>query len=384
MNSPVAKYATISATTVLLVSAMALPRPAVAAIIWDSLASITGNTAYLESFTGNTSPNDYLTVRSIGVRRNRFTGPGYSVLGPWFDQPVVRNELLFVRTLDNSSTAGTHCAQGQHRWVSGNITFLRSSAQACVTLSGGGGGTCSIPNPETSILSLSGERTTLPTATLNPLTRRGVAEDARPIVVDEYALVDVRSERISFTRASDGFQATISLVGTVAAQSYSGNVPVTASKETTQEQLVNVEGHSPSGPKQLRGGYGSMLVIQHQREHLANERFAPTPRVSFTPQAVAGTPSAQATGGFAIIDFGMSGRILNVAAISESATPVGPDTLAAISGAVSTQFSDERRHDHRVYLVYEIQRGVLSLRGSPFVTMPMCCDPCPPPPYLCP
>lgn len=372
MNSSVSKYVAISA--ILMIGIFAIPRTVVAAIEYASFAWVEQGVARLRAATFNTTPNDRGVVQSMGVRKNRFTGPGYSILGPWFDQPLDA-DIVVVVTEHSSSAVGTHCAKGDHRWVSGNVIFLRSSQQKCVPYSGGAGG-CAIANPETSILSLSGERATLPAAALNPLTRRGVAEDTRSIVLDEYALVHIGSQGASFKQVSEDFQVTSSLVNTLTSQSSSGVVPVAVPLEAAERQLVDIEGSSRSDRKHLRGGSGAMLVIQHQREHPANESFAPVPHITFTPQVFASSLPAQERRGFAIVDFGESGRILNVHAISESAAPAGSAIAAAISNAVSTQFSDERRHDHRVYLAYEIDGRVLRVAGSPFATMPMCCGPC--------
>lgn len=208
-------------------------------------------------------------------------------------------------------------------------------------------------------------------------------------MLDEYALVHVGSPLASFQQVSENFQVTPSLVNALMSPVDSAPVALEAGAVVpllaAERNLVNTEGSSGRDAKQVRRGRAAALVIQHQREHLANERFAPVPHITFAPQILAGSSPAQQRKGFAVVDFGESGSILRVDAISESGATAESAIVTAISGAVSTQFSDDRRHDHRVYLAYEIAGGVLRAAGSPFVTMPMCCrqPDCPPAPASC-
>lgn len=379
----------VAVSTILTVGIFAvLPGPAIAAVEWTSVASLSGGTVRLRAVTFNSSPNDRGVVRTMGARGNPFTGPGYSVVGAWHDQPLDADIVVVVAERFDTG-AGTHCVTGGHRWLSSNgVTSIRASAQKCATKSSGGG--CGIANPETSILSISGEQATLPVASLSPLTRRGVAEDARAIVLDEYALVHIGSPHASFQHVSENFQATPSLVNALMSQVDSGPVAVPGRAVVPLQAAagngVNPEGSPGPDATQARSGSVAALVIQHQREHPANERFAPVPHITFAPQVLAGSPPAHERKGFAIVDFGESGSTLRVDAISASGAPAESAIVTAISGAVSTQFSDDRRHDHRVYLAYEIDGGVLRAVGSPLVTMPQCCGPpigCPPYPYQC-
>ena len=57
--------------------------------------------------------------------------------------------------------------------------------------------------------------------------------------------------------------------------------------QAAERNLVNTEGSSGRDPKHVRRGRAAALVIQHQREHLANERFAPVPHITFAPQVLA-------------------------------------------------------------------------------------------------
>jgi hypothetical protein len=373
MNSFASKYFVISA--MLTVIGFVVPPVAVAGFGFANTATIEGDFAVLRVSTWNTSANDRGVIQTMGARGNRFTGPGYSKVSPWFDQPLDADFVVVVDENFNSAT-GQHCVTGNHRWVVGTITHVRTSPKRCVA------NACAINSPEASLLSLSGERATLTADPLSPLTRRGIAEDSRSIVLDEYALVRQGPRRASFQQVSANFQVTPSMISALTPRLSSDVVPPQAgavSLETTERQLLDVDASARSDRKHLRSRSQPALLIQHQREHPANERFAPLPQITFTPQVLGSNPSTQGLRGFAIVDFGASGRILHADAISESAEPAGAAIVAAISGGISTEFADGRRHDHRVYLAYEIDRGVLRAAGSPFVTMPMCC-PCPPPP----
>ena len=126
---------------------------------WTSIASVSGGTVRLQAVTFNSSPNDRGVVTTMGARGNPFTGPGYSIVGAWHDQPLDADIVVVVAERFDTG-AGTHCVTGGHRWLSSNgIASIRASTQKCVTKSGGGCG--GIANPETSIISISGERATL-------------------------------------------------------------------------------------------------------------------------------------------------------------------------------------------------------------------------------
>jgi hypothetical protein len=64
----------------------------------------------------------------MGARGNRFTGPGYSILGAWYDEPLDA-DIVIVVARHASNTVGTHCVAGNHRWLSGGITSVRTSQQ---------------------------------------------------------------------------------------------------------------------------------------------------------------------------------------------------------------------------------------------------------------
>jgi len=113
---------------------------------------------------------------------------------------------------------------------------------------------------------------------VSPLTRRG-ALGWLAIVLDEYALVHIGSPRASFQQVSENFQVTPSLVNALMSPVDAGPVALEAGtvvplQAAAERNLVNTEGSSGRDPKQVRRGSAAALVIQHQREHPANERFA--------------------------------------------------------------------------------------------------------------
>jgi hypothetical protein len=248
----------------------------------------------------------------------------------------------------------------QHRWVQSNVTHLRISAKKCVTKGGG----CAMAAPVTSALSLAGRRSLLPPTGEHELTRLGQAEDARSIVLDEYAL-HPGSAGATFIQRSEGFKIS-PLIG-AALESYA---------EVARQNALPDAGRTPDT---VTGA--PALVIQHQQEHEANAAFAPAPQVTFTPQPHAGSPES-ASRGFAIVDIGASGRILHTRIVANAPVAALSELEAAISHGVQTQFLDARRHDHRVYFAYQIEQQVVRMVGSPVVTLPMCCrpPPCPRPP----
>lgn len=118
------------------------------------------------------------------------------------------------------------------------------------------------------------------------------------------------------------------------------------------------------------------LLIQHQRAHPANHNFMPAPSVMFTPQAMTDSSSQR---GLAMLDFGKSGAVRRVRVLSASGQDPSPQLLSAMRKLARTEFVDERRHDHTVYLAYTVASGALYGVGPGVVTMPTCC-PCQPPP----
>jgi hypothetical protein len=236
--------------------------------------------------------------------------------------------------------------------------FLQTSGPVDCTLGGGGGGGggCAIQDPSSSILTVDGQRSVLAQVGQKALTRRGSAEDGRSIVLDEYAVVRLGRKGAALLRASDGFQQSPALMNAL----------------SSQLDLDRLQVHSEAQAKARVSGDGTVLVIQHQREHPANHNFAPVPDVTFEPQPYADA-LVQGQSGFAVVAFGESGHVLNVEILTARGINPPGSLATAISNGSRTQFKDERRHDHRAYVAYRIDAGMVQRVGRPIVTLPMCC-----------
>jgi hypothetical protein len=116
------------------------------------------------------------------------------------------------------------------------------------------------------------------------------------------------------------------------------------------------------------------LLVRHQAVHPANSNYTPTPQTWFTPQQVT-APELQGARGFAVVTVGQSGRVLATRAVSASGEINDSGLLSAIATGVGSEFRDSRRHDHTVYLAFEVRRGELRTLGEGIVTLPMCCGP---------
>lgn len=198
---------------------------------------------------------------------------------------------------------------------------------------------CQAANTVMTLLAPTGEVTNLSTMPERALVRQQSAEDGRPIISDQYALLRARPSGAQVSAASSGF-----------------------------DQAFNLTRLSRLSPKANPTG----LLIEHQGTHEANMAFAPTPSVELTPFAV---DVANGERGFAIIRFGASGTVQDVEVVSETMPAASPALLDAVSTHARTRYVDERTHDHTAYVPFEVTDGELRPIGSGFVTMPMCCTP---------
>lgn len=210
---------------------------------------------------------------------------------------------------------------------------------------------------EVTVMTIEGVVQTLqPASSAAMLTRSEIAEDGRPISVDEFAVIGSDGSSAAF--ASEG--VTADQIGRVSAALHG-----TTSAQAPGERVVSQKVVRTSAP---------LLVIQHQRGHPANSNFAPTPAAQFAPQSVS---SQQLAGqrGFAVISIGESGHVLAVKTLNEQGITSNAQLRRALASGIKTTFQDERRHDHTVYLAYAVQEQTVSLVGVPVVTMPMCICP---------
>lgn len=185
------------------------------------------------------------------------------------------------------------------------------------------------------------------------LKRLGVAEDGGTIIVDEYAVLDAGTSKAVF--ASEGFPGNHLGSLTMALRPFDGVRPV-------GERPVRQEPHGVSA---------RVLVIQHQRGHAPNANFAETPMAEFVPQAIS-TDELDGQRGFAVIVMGESGQVREIKTLTAQGRVSNAKLRRALASGIKTGFPDERRHDHTVYLAYEIRDQTLAQVGVPVVTLPMC------------
>lgn len=184
------------------------------------------------------------------------------------------------------------------------------------------------------------------------LTRPAIAEDGREIIVDEFAVLGADASSAAF--ASEGFTAD-------------------------QLSSISVALHPSDGARapgartvgQATGARAQVLVIQHQPGHAANANFAPTPVARFEPQSIS-TRELEGQRGFAVITVGNSGQVREVKTLTEQGRISNAKLRRALANGIKTTFEDERRHDHTVYLAYEVRGQTVSQVGASFVTLPMC------------
>lgn len=185
------------------------------------------------------------------------------------------------------------------------------------------------------------------------LKRLGVAENGGPITVDEFAVVDVGTLKTAF--ASEGFvRAQLS--------SMSATLRPSATVQPLGQRSAPQESQRVSAP---------VLVIQYQRGHALNANFAETPIADFVAQGIS-TNELEGQRGFAVIAMGASGQVREVKTLSGQGRVSNAKLRRALASGIKTSFPDERRHDHTVYLAYEVRDQTLSRVGTPVVTLPMC------------
>ena len=221
--------------------------------------------------------------------------------------------------------------------------------------------TCTVANAAVTLLTETGESKRLDAVSGGTLQRKGGAEDGRAMVMDEYALVKGGADGARFSYTSAGFgESQVALSGTAA-----------TGKSRLVAELVN----AAAIERELPSTTG--LLIKHQAQHPANHNFAPVPTASFTQQDIADS-RLNGERGFAIVQLGESGKVMQVQALSTTGRPAPPSLKESLARAIRTSFPDERRHDHTVYWAYEVQDGAVKNVGDALVTLPMCCPkPCP-------
>jgi hypothetical protein len=207
---------------------------------------------------------------------------------------------------------------------------------------------------EVSVMTIDGVvRSLAPASPASQLTRNEIAEDGRSISVDEFAIV--ASENLTPAFVSEGL--TADHVNHLAAALHT-----VADVQAVDQHAVDRKTHRARTP---------LLVVQHQRGHPANSNFAPAPFAAFDPQPVS-SKQLEGQRGFAVITIGESGKILAVKTLNEEGLTSNAQLRRALASGIKTSFQDERRHDHTVYLAYEVREQTISRVGRPIVTLPMC------------
>lgn len=233
-----------------------------------------------------------------------------------------------------------------------------------------GASQCALADTTLSLLTINGEVHPVSGAINSELQRIGLAEYGRAIIVDEFAVLysGPKSPVVSF--ASEGFPlaayqltALVPAIGLTATELNLGG----ASETLTAGQPKNAARvlQTPQN-----------LLIQHQRVHPPNHYFVPTPTAEFVPQPVI-ADEVEGQRGFAIVDLGESGQVLRIKILSRDGLLRNRELQTAIANGLKTNFQDERRHDHTVYLAYEVRDQTISQVGTSLVTLPMCNGPPP-------
>lgn len=199
------------------------------------------------------------------------------------------------------------------------------------------------------------------------LMRQRITESGRGVLADEYAVISLADSRPSYSESSAGYGGSEFELNRVRATMA---LPQLQSRRTD------------SIPDSAQRVSTSALLIQHQLAHPQNARYAPQPTVTYAPQRL-NSPKWHGERGFAIVNVGESGRVVGVALVSSKHS--GDVAMqSAISGGITSQFQDYRRHDHTVYMAYEVRDQTVSMLGQPIVIVPMCCGPEPPCDPVCP
>lgn len=196
-------------------------------------------------------------------------------------------------------------------------------------------------------------------------TRLDVGENGQGILVDEFAVVITGPAGAGVAFASESFATGRDELRKIAA--YAAPLP-------TRTASSRAEVSTGGGLVKRRVPTKPALVVQHQAIHAANDNYTPTPEARFVPQVVE-SKASEGSRGFAVITMGQSGRVLHVKTLTSEGEVSDPALAAAIANGAETNFWDARRHDHTVYLAYQVRDGEVRQLGRSLVTLPMCCRP---------
>lgn len=223
-----------------------------------------------------------------------------------------------------------------------------------------GGGGCSVVSPSSSALTLDGVVVALGTGLARELTMLGTADDGSQFVLDQFAVVS----------ADD--------TPTMATYGFSSASATSLTLDFVQSAYPSAQGASASNiPAQGM----KVLLIHHQGQHPPNHRFTPTPNVKFKPQSHR-IEAGVTLRGWGVVTFAKSGEAKTVRMLPADGGSTSPALSAKLLRGISGTFEDERRHLYSAYFVYEVANGLLSIKGKPFIALPMCCGTsCDPDPF---
>ncbi len=225
---------------------------------------------------------------------------------------------------------------------------------------------CAIGNTAVTVLTVDGQAHRVTGVAKARLMRSGTSESGHSVLMDEYAVVSIEHDGLRYAATSPGYGGSDSELKRVARFVQPVSADISRDSQSASARLL--------APR--------ALLIQHDLAHPNNARFAPMPTVSFERQRIeAGNLNGEQ--GFAIVSMGESGTVLRVELLSR-ANGSEAQLRQAISRGMRTAFQDERRHDHTVYMAYEVQNDTLVQLGQPFVVVPQCCGPEPPCNPVCP
>ncbi len=227
------------------------------------------------------------------------------------------------------------------------------------------GSTPAMADQELTLLTIDGRELQVAEVAQPSLRRIESSEGGFNVAVDDYAVLRRSGRRLRLSFSTEAFRIDDDQLAAArrlldADSSDSGGVYSNASDASRSD--------GKAAPAE------SALLIRHPYVHPAGHNYTPTPRAEFLPQVM--PDGFEGRNGFAVIAIGESGRVRQVKLLDQTGQVRLHPVQAAISKGISSQFEDEQRHDHTVYMAYEVRNQELRQVGEFLVTLPMCCGGC--------
>jgi hypothetical protein len=216
--------------------------------------------------------------------------------------------------------------------------------------------TMPIANAAVSVLTIDGEVHTLADDVDTARQRVALGENGRRMVLDEFAVLQARNRATVLSFVTEGFEPSRAKLAGLDLNGLRSRARLTSEARAAAPL--------------------DALLIKHQAGHALNHNFTPTPTSEFVSQPVS-AEALEGQRGFAVVDIGESGRVLGLKLFVQGDVVLDRNLETAIIDGIKTTFRDERRHDHTVYMAYEIRGQTVNQVGSPVVTLPMCGPICP-------